>query len=521
MLNVDAAFTAESRDYTRKVVSGLQMAWKKQYNSTYRAFTIGVSTIGGPDAIATNGGVTSDWNKYLYQDESSYLMHLAYERELTQPTGGMSLGLAEARLSNVSGRFTPRYSGGSSELYTAVYKPRRPMIINSGFNYQGTDHLIPQFIGLTNKTPTIDTRTKTIDLQATDFIDFIKNKKVDTTAMFTGQRTDQIISSSLSTLGFSTAQYDLDYGINIVPFAEVDTGDNWGDFINKLVEAENGIFWQDETGILRFQNRQAWSNSPYNAVQSIISTGQVIEAKTPTTDHIINVVEVKSKPRTKQAAKVILNFNTATILPANTTTEIWLNYDDPILSLTAPTYGGTDSYYLANEQADGSGADVTSVISVKSMSNFAKSSKITFQNNSSSAAYITKIVITGRPAQAVSEIYYREQRDASVTAYEERPFLIDNEYIGSTDWAKSYAGMILNDYANPENLQELTIRAVPQLQLGDLVSWQGRYWRVYGIKTRVDPAGGFTQDLKILQRNITNYFRIGVSTIGGTDQIAP
>ncbi len=81
--------------------------------------------------------------------------------------------------------------------------------------------------------------------------------------------------------------------------------------------------------------------------------------------------------------------------------------------------------------------------------------------------------------------------------------------------------MMLQDFSSPENLTELTIRAMPELQLGDLISWQGRYWRVWDIKTQIDPSVGFVQDLKLLQRTVVSYFRIGISTIGSGDQISP
>ena len=108
-----------------------------------------------------------------------------------------------------------------------------------------------------------------------------------------------------------------------------------------------------------------------------------------------------------------------------------------------------------------------------------------------------------------------------MTAYEERPYKIENDYIQSQSWANSFAQMVLNDFSDPESLQEITIRALPELQMGDLISWQGRYWRIYGIKTSISPSGGFLQTIKILQRTIVSYFRIGISTIGSTDQIAP
>jgi len=519
---VTAAFTAEERDTDRKIVQSTQIAWKKSYKNTIVFFTIGVSTIGGTDLIPSADSSPSQWNYYQYDNDSSYVTGLAYERELQEPTGGLTAGMAEAQFNNTDGRYTPRTFGGSSAIFTAVEKPGRPFVINAGFNYSGIDNSIPQFVGLTDRPPKIDMRGRTTAIQGTDFVGFLQNQYVDNTAMFTGQRTDQIIASTLATLGFSTAQYELDTGINIVPFAEITAGNKFGPFIHKLVQAENGNFYQDETGKLRFQNRQAWNNAPYNTVQRIISTGQVIQQSNPNYDHLINVVEVVSKPRAKQALQIIHNSTPGNLIKANSTLELFLSYDDPILQVTSPTSGGANSYYLTNSLADGTGTDLTANVSIKSISNFAKASKVVFQNNSSSSdCYLSKLVISGRPAKITDDIYIRQQDDSSVTAYAEHPFKIDNEYIGSQDWANSYAQMILGDYSEPNKLQNITIRAIPELQFGDMISWQGRYWRIYGIKTKLDDSTGYVQELKLVQKIIVNYFRIGFSTIGGTDQIAP
>lgn len=516
MQTVSAAFTAEEHDTNRSITQSVQIAWKKSFNSAISFFTIGVSTIGGTDIIPAPDSSPSNWNKYQYTDESTKVTSLAYDRELQQPIGGLSAGIAEIDFDNTSGRYTPRVMGGTasnSEIFTAVGKPARPFTINAGFNYSGVDNTIPQFVGLTDRPPAIDVRSKKVKLQGTDFIGYLQNKYVDNAAMFTGQRTDQIIQSSLTTLGFSTAQYDLDYGINIVPFAEIEPGDKWGDFINKLVQAEDGIFYQDETGKLRFQNRQAWDASPYNTVQRIITTAQVIEQANPNYDHIINVVEIKSKPRAKQPQQLVWTLNSPITLPVGQT-DFFIQFDDPMLSVSAPVY-------VANLLSDGSGSDVTSNVQIHYQSNFVKNAKLTFNNTGTTPCFITAMTIYGRPAKVSTNIYTRLQDDSSVTAYSEHRFEFENEYIGSQDWANSFGQVILNDYAEPENLQEITIRAIPELQFGDLVSWQGRYWRVYGIATKLDSGVGFIQTLKLLQRTPVSYFRIGVSTIGGSDKIAP
>lgn len=514
MQSVDAAFTAEQKSNTRRIAHNLQVSWKKFSTLANRTFTIGVSTIGGNDVIGINPGAVGSPGNYKYFDESAYVTSLAWERGLSMPIGGLSKAMAEATLDNTSGRFTPRYMGGNSELFTAIL-PQRPMIINAGFEVGGVEIELPQFAGLVTKQPYVDMRSRTLNIQASDYIDYFQNKYLDQEAVFTSQRTDTILQSVFDSLGLSTSQYVLDYGINIVPYAQFSKGTTVGYQIHQLVEAENGHFYQDEEGIFRFENRDHWASSPHNSVSKVVLTGQVLNAETPTEDNLINVVEIRSEILGKQPNQLLFQLYTPIALPSGEDTELFVNFDDPILELQ------TVNGYEANTVEDESGTDITTSISVKSTSLFTKAVKIVFSNNSSSDGFLTQLYLYGRPVKKVSDLYFRAQDDSSVTAFQERPYNINNPYIQDEVWAASLGNILLADYSNIENLQRITIRAIPELQLGDLISWQGRYWRVYDIKSTLDPFSGFIQELTLLQRTITSYFRIGISTIGGSDKIAP
>lgn len=522
MQSVSAAFTAEEKDSVRKVVQNLQVSWKKFSTLSARTFTIGVSTIGGNDIIGINPGAVGSPGNYKYFDESTYVTGLSWERGYTMPTGGLTKALADVQLDNTSGRFTPRYMGGRSELYTA--QPlRAPFIINAGFNF-GVDITIPQFAGVITEQPELSIRDDTYHFRGADYVDFFENKYLDQASMSTAQRTDQIMSTLLqNNLGMNTAQYDLDYGINIIPFANFDVGTRFSDIFHQLAEAENGHFYQDESGIFKFENRQHWDSAPYTQIQKVILTGQVIQAESPNDDHLINAVEIRSKVYQKQPEQIIYRLNPfdSLSIPASSSQEYFFNFDDPVLSLTTPTSGGQNSYFIANTISDGSGTDKTSSISVNKVTRFAQSAKISFTNSSTSDVYLTNLIITGRVARSVSDIFARTTDSSSVTAFNERLLSIDNKFIQNQSWAETYGNMILNDFSSPENIQSITIRAIPELQLGDLVSWQGRYWRIFDIKSTLDSSAGFIQQLTILQRTITKYFRIGISTIGGSDKISP
>ena len=529
MQTVASGWTTEERDTVRQIASNLQISWEKESLLANRLFTIGVSLIGGNDIIGINPGAIGSPGNYRYFDESDYVTSLAWERGFRMPIGGITKALAEAKLDNTSGRFTPRYMGGTSELFTAIL-PRRPTIINAGFNYGGIDQTIPVFAGQITKQPGVDKRNGEVDLQMADYVGFFEDRTVDKTAIYTSVTTDTIIENLLIDQGMSTAQYDLDPGINVIPFALFEKGQKLSNAINKLVEAENGHMYQDESGIFKFENRQHWDSSPYTEVQRVITTAQVLNAEQPSEDHIINVVEIKSKVRQKAIQQKLWSLSSAMLIPANGTLEIFADFTDdygavPVLQITVPTYSATvtpTSFYSTNTIDDGTGSANNSAISIKNYSQFATSYKITFQNTSSQNTYITAFDIWGRPAKVTSEIYTKKQRDASVTAYEEKTLTIDdNPFIQNQDWADSFAELLLEDFAEIENLQTISIRALPELALGDLISWQGRYFRIFNIRTKLDPGEGFIQELKLVQRSINSYIRIGISSIGGSDKIAP
>ena len=512
---VSSAFTAEERDSIRSIAHNLQVSWKKEDTTGNITFTIGVSAIGLDDVIGINPGAIGSPSNYKYFDESEYVTRLGWERGYNMPIGGLSKSLGEAVLDNTSHRFTPRFMGGDSELFTSIV-PSRPAIISAGFNVGGVALTVPQLAGRVAKQPAVNARSGDVTLSIEDYVGFFENKYLDQEVMFTSQTTDQVMETILSgTLGMSTSQYDLDPGINMIPFGLFASGTRVRDIFAQLAEAENGHFYQDEFGIFKFENRQHWDNSPYNSVQRIITTAQVIEMETPSEEHLINVVEVRGKVYKKQPTQIVFSLSSPVLLGSLTDTNVFFDLQDPMLAID------DIAFFVVNDQEDGQGTDYTTSVSIKSTSKFSKAVKVVFTNPSTIPLYLTDLRIYGRPAKVVSDVYYRTKDDSSVTAYQEHPYNIDNIFIQDQSWAESLGQMILNDFSELENIQKITIRAIPELQLGDLISWQGRYWRIFDIKAVLDNSSGFLQTLTLLQRNVVSYFRIGISNIGYSDKIAP
>ena len=510
-IEYDDPLTTAAARRVRHPVQSVRVSWKKQIQNSFTLFTIGVSSIGGGDYIPFSGSIISDWNKFIYFDESENVTQLSHEHTLNLPLGGAVRQLADVTLRNESGRYLPDYMGGNSELFTALL-PSRPIIINTGFEFNGVDVMEPQFVGVLRETPEVNIRNREVELHAADFINFLSNKQVDAAAMFTGVYADTAIANILSTLGFATAQYELDQGLNQISFAMLPAGTKYIDFIDEIVKAENGHFYQDEQGILQFANRQRWTQSPHNSVQEIISTVDVLDAIVPDDDHIINIVNVTSSPRKKQATAQIYSLVSPIQLDPEQT-EVFISFDNPVLAASAPSY-------TVNSSSDGSGSNLTASVSILHTDLFAQAVKYRFHNSSGQVGYITALTIDGREATVTEQIFHREVDGSSLTAYDERLLEINNDYIQDRSWAQSYALLMLNRFSEPDSLQEITIRAKPNRHIGDLISWQGIAWRIFGIRNKMSVSDGYLQDLLLFKDTQARYFTIGVSQIGGGDQIA-
>lgn len=503
---VDSAWTAEEKASTRGIAHNLQISWKRELAGV--SFTIGVSSIGGDDSIGANTGSVGSPGYYKYFDESQYALDLDWENQLNTPLGGLSKAIASGSLDNTSNRFLPDYMMGDSELFTAVL-PRRPIIINGGFVVDGIDQTIPQFSGLFKRSPKIDVRSRTMGFDAEDYISYFESRFVDNTVLYTGTRSDVIIKELFDASGMSTAMYELDEGLNTIPFVIIPTGSSFSSVIDDIASAENGYVFQDEEGVFRFWNRHHFNSTPFNEVQRIIRTSQVIGYERPDEDSIINTVEITSDVYGKQANATIYELQSPVELNAGVNATVWINLEGGLLEVTGQTIAG-------NTQSDGSGSAIT--VNVIRRDEFADAIKYTLRSNTT--GYVTQLDVTGRIASVIEEVYVRESLGASLTAYQEKKLTINNKYIQDRSWAYTYAITILEAYGLPDKTIKMTIRAIPELQRGDLLSWQGSLWRVFSIRGSIDPSSGYVQDLVIQKTNNEGYFTIGVSLIEGDDGIA-
>lgn len=508
----------------RKIKSRVAISFLKTYSPGATFFTIGTSTIGGPDIIKGTGGVVQEWDKYNYDDFSKRVIDIEYDREFSlDPNVPVILGMADITLDNSDDYFT--LSNPNSPLAGFVL-PQRPIKIYMGFD----NELIQVFAGVTDGMPTFDETAKTVKFHCIDFLYTLLNTPLDNDVIIVNQRTDQLVGALLQFAGMSAAQYIADVGSVTIPFFYAAKGAVLSNSIRDIVQAELGRLYMDENGMITFENRTNWQTG-HNAIVGTINRRNSLSFETPVSDNIINVVTVTSNARAVQAKQKLWEQTSAQLVPAGSSLDIIADMSDsdgtlPVTSFDTPAYitSATTSLFATNTAQDNSGSVVTAGISV-AVTPFSTSYKMTFTNTNIFDVYLTQIEVWGTPAKVTNRLYIRAENTASTSIYDEKLADITNDYIQDNGAANSIAQIIIGDLATLNATRKGKIVGLPQLQIADRVTFQDQVVTRQTFVTRINGifnlTDGFVQNVTHVERAITPYFKIGVSSIGGSDKIAP
>lgn len=490
----DSTTTANTRFIKTKVL----VSWLRQQDVTGYAI-VGTSIVGGLEVVA---GTPSDVDvnnadSFIYEDETDNVIRIEYERHLIEPLGGMSIAIADIVFDNNSLRFTPNYN---NTIGTAI-RPNRPVKIFVGFQVNGVDRLIPIIEGLSLQ-PDEDKNSRTVAMSVQDYLTKLNNQQLET-QIFVNQYSNQIINRILQDSGVQSSAYELDQGLNQIGFAWFEKGDTAGDRIRKISEAEEAIFYQDEEGKFRYENRNKYSQAPYNSSIWTIEPDDIVEWKYGGSSKIINRVLISGKPRSvKSSAEIWRNGREEQVL-AGQTVEVWASFEDPVTDLENIT-AAID--YTAFTATGGTGSDITGSIDI-TVTPFAKAAKLEITNNNGATAFLNFLRLRGLPATVDYEIQEVFQDTTSIGDYNVQQVEINNDFIDDPDFAAEMAQNIVRRYKNPNKLLKVTIVGIPHLQLRDQVSVRDidlgttKRYRVIGIQGVID-KGGFIQTLTL--REITS-----------------
>lgn len=520
---VSEDYKAKALSNIRHLKSRLLVSFDKNFDEDIDFFTIGVSLIGGTDIIRGDGSVIQEWDKYDYTDISARVKSIEWNRESEPPIGAITLAMADIVLDNHDDIFTPT---NTASPYYGKLGAGRPVRFYIGF--KGTEQK-QLFVGMTEGVPVVDEEDKTVRLHCIDFLRKIQSIELNDEVILTDVTSDAAVSAILQAGGLSTSQFNLDAGSVILPFVYYKPGDKLGDALREVVEAELGALYMGEEGEIRMENRTNWVDK--NAV-AYLNRSNVLEDTTPDESQIINFVEVYSQARAVEAKQKLWEDASAIGIPINDSIVIEADFKDeydelPVTSVDEPDYIGsaTTSVYATNEDPDGEGDTLDSDVSLTNFEATSTGAKMTFTNtNTTKPVYITQLELWGTPAKVQSDIYKLVKDATSITNHEEQKHEVRNNFIQDEAAANSLAQIIIDDRATLDDMRLMTVKGIPHLQVGDLVNYAdykgSQNYFVVGIAGILDESG-FKQQLTLAKRSINEYFRIGISLIGGNDVIAP
>ncbi len=527
---VSAAFVAAEQASGATFYIGAQVAWQETLNSTYQFFTIGTSVIGGPDFLPGTQTYPTMMDKYQYTDESAYILGYMVTRSLGQYPYGVITANASLTLDNTTMRYTPGYDPTIGQYVGLSGRP-----VKMTFGYTGAES-IGLFAGYTSG-PAQAIADRSVTQNMYDAMNYLNLYTSTTTPTQVNVTADQIIIALLQEAGLTSEQYYVEQSTQgpIGYFSPY--GMLIGDILTDVCEAEQGIAFFDENGLFNFWNRNHIAN--ITSPTWTFDYNSIIDVQTEQTP-VINSVEVTATPRAVQGTQLVWQLTSSFEVPPNGTYSLQVDFTDsygdmPVTSLDTPTYqpnGATDSFFQTNSASDGSGTPVSG-ITVGSVTLNGTSATIVFNSLTSSPAYVTTLLLYGTPAIVTYQIDQTYSNSNSIfqngnnPANNGLPLEISNDLIQTPSTALSNAYILVTDYATPNVRVIADVFEVPQLQIGDMVTinfndsnTSGNYTLV-GITETLDAQSGFSMELELEIKHLVHYFTINVSTVGGSDIIAP
>lgn len=519
MQAVSPQFNQLANGDIRPITWGSYISFDKAYDPDIVWFTLNQSVLNGTDVL----GLSEDspllpWGQYEYQDFTERLIYMSVERSLEFPYSVVS-AIADFQLNNYDKYFTPN----SSSPISSFILPKRPVRLMQGF----ANTVLPQFVGLTEGMPEISRTEGTATFTAMDFLTWIYDMPIRNTIAMQDVTTDEVLANIFQQFGLLPEQYDLAKGRNKIPFLFFERDQQTaGDIIRPLMQAEMGMLWLDEQGIIRFRPRLEQPSEPVY----IFDSDNIVTIDTSGDDQIINHVIINTDVREVQEYSTVVskapsdNSLEGVIAPSSTKT-VPIAIPDPCLSIEVPTFGENSSvsWFTA---ALPDGTRVNSGVSIISTELKTNSLDITFSNTNSFAVNIDSFSLWGQPARQIGRepVVYDAYDTDSVNKYEEKLLTINNNFIQSVSQADSLGETVLDEYSDYNDIITVEVKGNPAIQLSDIidVDYQeySAWYRIISITNKIQDAK-FTQILKCRKYTPRYWFTLNQSILNGTDVLAP
>lgn len=515
MQTVPALFNDYAKSNVRPNSWGLRISFDKSYDDDVTFFTLDQSVLDGIDLLAAeDDNPLQAWDFYKYLDYSDRIVQMSWERSLEFPYSVVS-ARADFEVSNTDDYFTPN---GGSPIQDYIL-PKRPIRLLTGFG----NMLVPQFVGLTQGMPTIGQTVKTASFTALDFLTQIYEMKIRNTIAMQDVRTDEVLANIFDQFGLAPTQYDLARARNVIPFLFFERDQiTAGDVIRKLMEAEGGMLWLSESGIIMFRPRLELPET----ASYLFDDNSIVDLEVSSDSQIINQINFTAELRAVQEYQTVYlksQGGQPNVVPAGGTYVFPAELSDPCLTVEDPTIGENSgvSWFIPRLP---DGTEVTTNVSVIASELKTNSFDITFKNDNAFAVDISELELWGQPAKVFDRVERTMEYPPSILKYDIQPLDINNNFIQSQDQIESLGLTILDEYDEYAAILDLEVKGNPALQLGDIVEVDYRQfdglYRIIGITSSLR-MGKYTQNLKIKTYTPREWFFLDISELDGSHVLAP
>lgn len=497
MIVVEGFAEANARPI-RVVGQKLGVSWDKTIAHTGNFFILDVSVLDGPDVLGFSGDRPfNPAHAYEMSDTTSFVESASLSRSVQFPYGIQS-ATADFDIINHDKMFS-----GAPFIYAA-----RPVRFWCGIAPLGnqTPTLVPLFEGFTDGSPDYSgTDEQSFSLTAFDLLSTLCNQTLPNMLLSTEVRTDELIRQILvDELGVEEYLLDLERGQIVIPFAWFEAGKSVGEALKEIVQAENGILFVNENGIITY--RVTGLNELTAPAVATFDAANIISVQQSGASDIVNECHIEAEIREVQTRQVVYiadndngfssDAETDTMrLQANATTDIWIDLEDPATSVDLPLIrtarSDVASYLIAVNLG---GLPRTTGLSVDGYL-FGNRYLLRVKNSNSFALSILQLRLWGTPAKVVQTVNYTASVAESVAAFGRSALSItDNKLWGSAANIKDYAAKILQANAEFGSRLELDVRSDIRLQIGDVVEvrlqdWeQSKRFAVAGVKIKMSQS---------------------------------
>lgn len=205
---------------------------------------------------------------------------------------------------------------------------------------------------------------------------------------------------------------------------------------------------------------------------------------------IYNRINIAYQVYRKQSPSVVWAIDDNTLLDIGETRVVWADFSFggelvAASDMSVPVGGST---FEANSLPDGTGADLTSKISV-GVDYFPEKAKIILANQGTARAYITKLELWGTPIVMVNGGSATQENTASQKTYKKRDLQVKNKWQQDAGQAVMYGKFLLAILAQPNKFPVLTVEYYPKKQfdvdLYDIVQIDIPFTGIHQEKFRV------------------------------------